>query len=197
MISWIRKIFAPVLYVQIWQRKLKVTEISTNKVYEDVPLMAIQTLKSGEKKIVAIGKAVEYLTLVDTIKVNPFSHPRVLFSDFFVGEKILQHAFSTFARYKFLRVTPKAIIHPMEKTEGGLTMIEVRAFRELALGSGAIESKIYLGEPLSVQQFDFNLIQDIDGINDTETASKTQGDVGFVTVLMVILIFIGLLYFST
>ena len=29
----------------------------------------------------------------NTIVVNPFSHPRVLFSDFEVGEKLLQHVF--------------------------------------------------------------------------------------------------------
>jgi rod shape-determining protein MreB len=197
MLSWIRKRFAPVFYVQIWERKLKVTEISTKKVYEDLPLMAIQTLKSGEKKIVTIGKDANSSTSADTIKVNPFSHPRVLFSDFYVGEKILLHAFSTFAEHKFLRVTPKTIIHPMEKTEGGLTMIEVRAFRELALGAGSIESKVYLGKPLSVAQFNFDLIQDIDGINDIGVSPKTKDDVGFVTVLLVVLIFTGVFYFGT
>jgi rod shape-determining protein MreB len=197
MLSWIRKKFAPVFYVQIWEHKLKVTEISTKKVYEDLPLMAIQTLKSGEKKIVAIGNDANSSTSADTIKVNPFSHPRVLFSDFYVGEKILLHAFSTFAKHQFLRVAPKTIVHPMEKIEGGLTMIEVRAFRELALGAGSIESKVYLGNPLSVTQFNFDLIQDIDGINDIGVSPKNKDDVGFVTVLLVVLIFTGVFYFGT
>lgn len=33
----------------------------------------------------------------------------------------------------------------MEKAEGGLTMIEIRAFREMGLGAGARDVAIYQG----------------------------------------------------
>lgn len=170
MLSWIRQKFAPTFYVQIWEDKLKVTNVTTKNIYEDLPLLAIQTLDSGEKKITAIGKEAKSSVQTNTIVVNPFSHPRVLFSDFYVGEKLLQHAFSTFAKYKFLRVRPKTIIHPMEKTDGGLTMIEVRALKELAFGAGSIESKVYTGQPLSIAHLKFSQVNDIEGINQIKEA---------------------------
>ena len=197
MFSWIKRKFAPVFYVQIWETKLKVTDVGSKDVNEDKPLMAIQTLNSGEKKIVAIGQEASSLDLTETRTVNPFSHPRVLFSDFYVGEKLLQNAFSKFAKHKFLRVTPKVVIHPMEKTEGGLTMIEVRAFRELALGAGAVESKVYTGTPLSIAQFDFDSVQDVDGLNDIETSPNSRDALGIGTFLFLILLVLSALYFNS
>ena len=44
----------------------------------------------------------------------------------------------------------------MEKTEGGLTAIEDRAFRELALGAGAIDIKIHVGKSLNAYGFQFD-----------------------------------------
>lgn len=197
MFEWIRNKFAPIFYVQIWETKLKVTDISSKQVFEDLPLMAIQTSKKGEKKIAAIGKDALNLKTADTTTVNPFSHPRVLFSDFYVGEKILQHAFSKFAKRKHLRVRPKTVIHPMEKTEGGLTMIEIRALRELAFGAGSIETKVYTGSPLSITQFNFNDIQDVDGINNMEVVQKSSDLIGFVTIMLVIFFFVGMFYVGT
>ena len=39
-------------------------------------------------------------------------------------------------------------MHPLEKTEGGLTQIEVRALQELAAGAGAIEAHVWQGREL-------------------------------------------------
>ena len=63
---------------------------------------------------------------------------------------------------KFLRPSPTVIIHPMEKLEGGLTMIEDRAFRELALSAGAREAVLYLGEPLPTHDFDLEKVKTLD-----------------------------------
>lgn len=109
--------------------------------------------------------------------VNPFSHPRVLFSDVYVGEKLLQHAFKQISNIKYLRPLPKVIIHPMEKTEGGLTMIEKRAFRELALGAGAIEVKVHTGKPLTIKSINFDKFEEDEGplqeaINNNSTSSN-------------------------
>ncbi|WP_338517233.1 rod shape-determining protein MreB [Alteromonas gracilis] len=196
MITWIRNKFAPTFYVQIWENKLRVTDLSTKNKYESLPVIAIETLESGEKKIVAIGRQATTNTQPNIVTVNPFSHPRVLFSDFYVGEKLLQHAFSTFAKYRFLRVTPKTVIHPMEKTDGGLTMIEIRAFRELALGAGSIESKVYVGEPLSIASFSFEDIEDTDGVNDLNANHATKGETGLAFTLFVVLMLIGVFYFG-
>lgn len=162
MIRWLRQHFAPVLYVQIWERRLKITECATGKDYDDVPLLALQTLASGQKNILAIGKAAARMADANVVTINPFSHPRTLLADFYVAEKILQHAFSTFASYRFLRVRPKTILQPMEKTEGGLNAIECRAFRELAMGAGAIAVTLYLGPPLPSNRIEFDQIKDVD-----------------------------------
>ena len=43
---------------------------------------------------------------------------------------------------KLFSMSPIIVVHPMEKIEGGLTGIEHRAFRELALGAGAPERSL-------------------------------------------------------
>lgn len=196
MLSWIRQKLAPTLYIQIWENKIKVTDITTRQVYEDLPLVAIQTFTNGVKKATAFGKDAKSSVAINTVKVNPFSHPRVLFSDFYVGEKLLEHAFSTFAKYRFLRVRPRTVIQPMEKIEGGLTMIEVRAFREVVFGAGSIENKVYTGQPLSIALFNFDQVQDIDGINRIGGSQQGDKDVGLMTVLMLALVIVGVLYFG-
>lgn len=142
MLTRILSHFASVLYVQIWENRLKVTDISTGEVFDDAPYVIIKISDKGEKIISGIGSIANQHLASNEISVNPFSHPRVLFSDFYVGEKLLQYAFTKLSNIKSLRPRPKVIIHPMEKTEGGLTMIEKRVFRELAVGAGAIEVKL-------------------------------------------------------
>jgi len=87
MIRWLRQHFAPMLYVQIWERRLKITECATGKVYDDVPLMALQILASGQKNILAIGKEAARIADANVVTINPFSHPRTLLADFYVAEK--------------------------------------------------------------------------------------------------------------
>lgn len=185
MIRWLRQHFAPVLYVQIWERRLKITECATGKVYDDVPLMALQTLASGKQHILAIGKEAAGLADANVVTINPFSHPRTLLADFYVAEKILQHAFSTFARSRFLRVRPKTILQPMEKAEGGLNAIECRAFRELAMGAGAIAVTLYLGPPLAIHSIEFDQIKDVDTGHALGATPPTQ-DVGWVGLLLML-----------
>jgi rod shape-determining protein MreB len=51
------------------------------------------------------------------------------------------------------------VIHPMEIIDGGLTMIEERAFIELAMGAGAKEAIIYIGKQLSIPDFNYEAIK--------------------------------------
>lgn len=169
--------FASVIYVQIWESRLKVTNLSNNESFDDSPLVVIRTTDKGEKLISGIGKQASNSTAPNEKVVNPFSHPRVLFSDFYVGEKLLQHAFKQINNVKYLRPRPKVIIHPMEKTDGGLTMIEKRAFRELALGAGAIEVKLHTGKRLSIKSINFDQFEEDEGplqdaINNNSTSSN-------------------------
>lgn len=44
---------------------------------------------------------------------------------------------------------PQILMHPMEQIEGGVTQVEDRVFRELALGSGASKAAVHVGPSLS------------------------------------------------
>ncbi len=43
-------------------------------------------------------------------------------------------------------------MHPLEMTEGGLSEVEAKVLREIALGTGAHKVEIWLGEELTPQQ---------------------------------------------
>ena len=78
----------------------------------------------------------------------PFSHPRMLVGDFTAAEACLK-ALVEQARGSGFALKTEVLVHPMEKLEGGLTQIESRVFRELALGAGASKVAVWSGDPLS------------------------------------------------
>lgn len=78
----------------------------------------------------------------------PFSHPRMLVGDFTAAEACLK-ALVRQARGSGFSLGTAIVMHPMEKLEGGLTQIESRVFRELALGAGASKVAVWVGAPLS------------------------------------------------
>ena len=79
-------------------------------------------------------------------------------ADFQVAEKMLQFAFRE-EHKSFFTPSPRVIIHPMEKLEGGLTEIEVKAFRELCIGAGARQVVVYMGDELFLNNIDFEQIK--------------------------------------
>ncbi|NDW16684.1 rod shape-determining protein MreB [Alteromonas genovensis] len=196
MLTKLLKRYTSTLYVQIWEDRLKVIDSARNKSFDDSPIVVIQTQDSGRKVISSIGKSAAISLKPNEIAVNPFSHPRALLSDFYVGEKLLQHAFKSISNAKFLRPRPKVIIHPMEKTEGGLTAIEKRAFTELALGAGAVAIKIHVGKTLDISELEFDTFQDEIKIESySEEASQTTSNVATLLVYLVIVI-IAVWYFG-
>ncbi|WP_126452091.1 rod shape-determining protein [Sulfuriflexus mobilis] len=154
--------FGTTMYVQIWEKRIKVTNIETGKIYDEAPLVAIETVNKDKKAVNAVGNKAALLMGKNIEVINPFSHPRVLFSDFHVAEKLLQHIFKLLTGGKIFILAPAVVIHPMEKTEGGLTLIEERAFRELALGAGARDVVIYQGSPLPIHGFNYEAIKAMD-----------------------------------
>ncbi|MGS0681431.1 rod shape-determining protein MreB [Shewanella sp. 125m-7] len=143
--------FGSTLYVQIWENRIRVIDIETNNVFDEKPLLQVETGINGIKAITAFGNKA-YIN-----PLNPFSHPRALLSDFFVAERLLKEIMKQMVGKKFIPPAPTIIIHPMEKTEGGLTMIEIRAFREMALGAGARDVAVHQGKvPLEAATINFN-----------------------------------------
>jgi rod shape-determining protein MreB len=151
--------FGTTIYAQIWESRVKLTDIQTRKTFDEKPLVAINNKDESKPVVVAVGNEVT-ISAADVEIINPFSHPRVLFSDFIVGEMFFQYAIRKLLGDKLISPAPAIIVHPMEKTEGGLTMIEVRAFRELAFGTGARDSVVYEGNELSTYEIDFASIKE-------------------------------------
>jgi len=82
-------------------------------------------------------------------RANPdFSHPRMLVGNFTAAQECLKKAVSE-ARGPGFILTTSVVIHPRERMEGGLTQIEERVFRELAIGAGASKVVVWDGAPLS------------------------------------------------
>lgn len=150
MLSWITNVFSRTVYVQIWEERIKIALIGSSRIYDERPYIAI-VRKSGEKAIVkAVGnEAYALLGMSDLDITNPFSHPRLLVSDFQKAEKVLQHAFQQIFDAKLFQPSPVVVMHPREKLEGGITDVECRLFRELALGAGAREVRLHIGDELS------------------------------------------------
>ena len=73
------------LYVQIWENRIKATNISTGKIFDEKPLMAITLNSKGQKQIEAIGNNASLATGDNVETINPFSHERSLFSNFEIG----------------------------------------------------------------------------------------------------------------
>ncbi|WP_250460939.1 rod shape-determining protein [Microbulbifer litoralis] len=196
----IRKAFdnrGTTLYVQIWEKRIRVTDIGSGKIFDESPLLAVQKKGRGEKGrrevVVAAGNRASSLPAADTRVINPFSHPRSLLADFAAGEKLLQYIFRKLLGDKLLGPSPLVVLQPMEKTQGGLTDVEVRAFRELALGAGARESLVYQGPELTRHTFDLQRVRKHSG---AEAPQKTGSLAQWLLLLTWILLIVAMAVFG-
>jgi len=136
---------------------LSVRDISEKEEIEDIPLMAVS--KGNNRSVLAIGAAAKEEALSSKNEfelLNGFDHPRTIISDFTIAEKTLQHFFHKLSKNKLLRPSPIVVMHVLEKLDGGLTQVEVRALKELAIGAGARESYVWTGRELMDYEFESN-----------------------------------------
>lgn len=157
-----RKIFINlrgILYVQIWENRLKVTNIMNQKTFDQAPNIAIKTEVKGGKKITAYGNDALSISDNNTVSYNPFSHPRMLLADVIAAQEILKFAFKK-TKSSFL-FAPIVIMQPMDKLEGKLTYFELSGFRYLAKNSGAKEAFIYEADEEYSEEFTIELLKGI------------------------------------
>ena len=141
-------------YVRIRPQFLSVRDISAKKTIEDVPLVAIA--KGEKRSILAIGAsaAIEASKSKNEYElINGFDHPRSIISDFTVAEKTLQYFFRELIKNEIIRVSPIVVMHVLDKIDGGLTQVEIRALQELAAGAGAREAYVWTGRELMDYEF--------------------------------------------
>lgn len=167
IIDRFKKIFSSTVYVQLQENRIKIVQIDSQGIYEDRPYIAIDASNPKQRVVRAVGSDAYQLRLdKDLDVVNPFSHPRLLIADFMKAEKVLMHGLREVHSSKYLSPSPVVIMHPMDKLEGGITDIECRVYRELALGAGARKVYIHVGKELDINKFSLSQICSPEGGNE-------------------------------
>lgn len=95
---------------------------------------------------------IESRTERDVSARRPFTTTRLLVGQFQEAESLLRQAIREVSGRGLFQVSPIVVIHPIEMIEGGLSEVEQRIFRELALGSGARNVFVHIGAPLTDSQ---------------------------------------------
>src|SRR4051812_28345516 len=81
---------------------------------------------------------------------SPFTTNRLLVGQFDVAEQTLRRAFSNVVSKGVFASAPNVVMHPLEMVEGGLSEVEERVFRELAVGAASAKKVVvWTGHELS------------------------------------------------
>lgn len=83
------------------------------------------------------------------LEAKNLSTDRLLVGSFTTAEPALTQLLKGVLPASFLKKKARVVIHPMVMVEGGLSEIEDRVFRELALGAGACTVVLHVGSELS------------------------------------------------
>jgi rod shape-determining protein MreB len=82
----------------------------------------------------------------------PFSSKCLIVADFIPAEKLLKKTLGKLLGKGWFKPSPRVLIHPLEMVEGGLSPVEERILMELAIGAGARNAKVWVGDELLDQQ---------------------------------------------
>ncbi len=175
IINAIKKLFAGTVYIQLREEQIRIYHIELNLVYEQRPFIAIDRSNPKDEAVYAVGDGAYNLRYDKRFDVsNPFSHPRLLICNFIKAEKILQHGIRELHKSALFAPSPIAIVHPMEKLEGGVTDIECRVYRELALGAGARKVHLHVGDALPVTHFNLDQVRDPSGRSNSDATTDNM-----------------------
>ena len=107
----------------------------TNKPFSMSCLLYVQLYKN---KIYVRNLTTGQMNQVD----GPFSHPRMVVSDFYTAAKLMQQAIAATMPKSLVPRGLEMVVQVMELAEGGLAHIEERTLRELCLcaGNNALDS---------------------------------------------------------
>ena len=68
----------------------------------------------------------------------PFSTARLLIGEFMVAENLLKRALRQVSKRGVLAPAPQVVIQPLEMLDGGLSEVEERVLREVAVGASKV-----------------------------------------------------------
>jgi len=144
-------LFQTPLYIRLSPFRLTVRNVKTGAFVSEVPEIAIS--RGPKPKVLGAGdEAALYKSSKSAQVLNPFSHPRSLMSDFTAGEQVLKAFVKKLPKGNAFAASPRVLFHLQGDPAGGFTQVEIRAFREMALGAGASEVTIWQGQDLTDEQ---------------------------------------------
>ena len=97
-------------------------------------------------------KHIESGRLQMEVSSDPFTTERLLVGKFSTAEYVLKRGMKRLHENRWLAPSPIIVVHPMEKAENGLSEVEERALRELAIGTGARKVFVWVGNVLSDEE---------------------------------------------
>ena len=79
----------------------------------------------------------------------PFTTTRLLIGQFLTAQNVLKRAVKETSKGGIFAVSPQVLIQPLEMIEGGLSEIEERVLKEVAIGAGASKVVVWVGHELT------------------------------------------------
>ena len=144
-------LFKPPLYIRLSPFRLTVRNVKTGEFISEVPEVAIS--RGPKEKILGVGdEAALHKSSKSAHVVNPFAHPRSMMSDFTAGQAVVKALVRKLLKSGLFAPAPRMVFHPQGDPAGGFTQVEIRAFREMALGAGASEVIVWQGQDLTDEQ---------------------------------------------
>lgn len=139
----------PLLYVQISPSRVHIKNLKTGATLSQAAELALSDAKAP--KVLGVGTlaGATMAGIANARLVRPFAHPRSMVSDFSSAELLLKGLVTSVIGKSLFAIAPHIVIHPLGSPEGGFTQVERRAFRELALGSGASLVEVWTGRELT------------------------------------------------
>ena len=154
MFDFLRKFFKSsdqIIYIRFTRDKVSFSYYPSDVHYEDEPILAIR--KKGNKELVsAVGREVYDLQPEDTSVIyTPFKPFEIEPDKFNFAEKLIRYLMQKGGDSTGAIVAPRVIIHP-DKTY--VSEMEEDAYRELAMGAGAREVVVYVGNELQSDEIE-------------------------------------------
>jgi len=146
----LRRLLGDRLYLlQLWRDRFELRDLHSGEVISEPPVVVLGD-QAGKVVFVAAGHEALSMALEEGMRrVSVTDHPRVLIGDFALAEKYLQWLL----RKAGGRSSPRLVMQQRDCLEGGLTEVELRVLRELALGASAREVLVVEGaQQLSLEQ---------------------------------------------
>ena len=141
--------FSPRVYIQISPNLLTLKNLKTGLEISEVAEIAL-SLPPKPKVILGAGAQARLASASEPAQlIQPFAHPRSLVSDFASAEALIRIQLQRVLGKGWLRVAPSVVMHTLGNPDGGFTQVELRAFREMALGAGASTARVWTGRPLA------------------------------------------------